>query len=248
MTAAAERNNTLERFREYQSVRSRELRNQLVEEHLELAQSLARRFAHRNEPLEDLEQVAVLGLVKAVDGYDPDRGVPFHAFAIPTIVGELRRYFRDRGWMVRVPRRMQELHLRLASLVADLSQRLGRSPTPREVAAEAGVDEEDVLVAMEAGNCYRPASLDSASNRRDSGEVERLGALDEQLEWVEDRSLLHELLHRLTPREQKILYLRFFEEKTQAEIAAEVGMSQMHVSRLLARSLRVLGCTDTDLT
>ncbi len=237
---------TLERFTEYRSTRARPLRNQLVEEHLPLAQSLAQRYANRREPLDDLQQVAVLGLLKAVDRFDPGRGVPFHGFAIPTIVGELRRHFRDRGWMVRVPRRLQELHLRLDPLVADLAQRLGRSPTAAEVAEAAGVDEEEVLQAMDAVSSYRPASLDAARRDQGSSSIEQLGSVDAELGSVEDRAVLVDLLGSLSSRERRILHLRFFEEKTQAEIAAEIGISQMHVSRILTRCLLVLGDTEVE--
>lgn len=229
---------TIERFREYRRTRDRDLRNQLVEEHIELARALARRFANRNEPLDDLEQVAMLGVLKAVERFDPEFGTPFAAYAVPTITGELRRYFRDHGWMVRVPRRIQNLHLQMGALVTELSQRLERSPTVAELAEAAGVDEEDVLEALEAANCYRPGALDASPSGNDP--AERVGAVDDDLESADDRVVLLPLLEQLPRQEQRILYLRYFEDMTQSEIAKDLGVSQMQVSRLLARSLATL--------
>ena len=150
----------LEKFVEYRRTRDRDLRNELVEEHMRLAEFLSRRFAHRGEPLDDLRQVALVGLLKAVERFEPDRGLQFSSFAMPTILGELKRHFRDRGWAVRVPRRVQELHLELDRTIATLSQELGRPPTPSEIADRAGVREEDVLESMEANSLYRLPSLD----------------------------------------------------------------------------------------
>jgi RNA polymerase sigma-B factor len=226
---------SLEPFREFRRTRDRALRNALVEQHSDIALSCARRFANRSEPLDDLQQVALLGLLKAVERFDPERGLPFAAFAVPTVLGELRRHFRDRGWMVRIPRRLQELHLRMDGLVSELAHHLGRSPTTSELAAAAGVDEEEVLEAMEVGQCYRPASLDTNASGTDPAAA--FGRPDDQLSGVEDRTTLLALLEHLPPREQRIVYMRFFEDRTQSEIAEAIGVSQMHVSRLLARSL-----------
>ena len=234
----------LDLFREYRRTRDRGLRNRLIEEHLSLAKALARRFANRSEPLDDLEQVAILGVLKAIERYDPERGTPFGAFAVPTVVGELRRHFRDRGWMVRVPRRVQDLHLRIGSVVSELSQRLGRSPTPREIADAAGVRVEDVLEALDAGNRYRPNSLDVAATGVDADS--RLGLADSELGSVDDRATLLQLLRRLPEREQRVMYMRYFEDMTQAEIADAIGVSQMHVSRLLTRSLDLLNRDDPE--
>jgi len=229
-------------FVEYRATGDRALRNQLVEEHVRLAEFLARRFAQRGEPIDDLRQVALLGLLKAVERFDPDRGVQFSSFATPTILGELKRHFRDRGWAVRVPRRIQELNLQLSETVATLSQDLGRSPTPAEIAQRAGVREEDVLESMEAGSLYRLASLDAKWSDDDSNSPgQQLGELDAELMGVDDRVTVAALLSRLPAREQRIVYLRFFEGLTQSEIAESVGLSQMHVSRLLVQSLRALG-------
>jgi RNA polymerase sigma-B factor len=227
-----------ERFRAYKRTRDRALRNALVEEHIELARALARRFANRNEPLDDLEQVAMLGVLKAVERFDPDRGTPFAAFAVPTALGELRRHFRDHGWMVRVPRRIQNLHLHMGALVTDLAQRLERSPTVTELADAAGVEEEDVLEALEAANCYRPSALEAPMGGGDP--AERVGLIDNELASADDRATLLPLLEQLPPQQQRIIYLRYFEDMTQAEIATEMGVSQMQVSRLLARSLSEL--------
>ncbi len=234
---------TYVRFAEYRRTGDRELRNQLVEEHMRLAEFLARRFSHRGESADDLRQVALVGLLKAVERFEPDRGLQFSSFATPTITGELKRHFRDRGWAVRVPRRVQELHLELDRTVADLSQELGRPPTPAEIAQRAGVLEEEVLESMEAGSLYRLASLDSGRSDDESAPspAQRLGELDQELAAVESRVAVGEMLAVLPDREQTIVYLRFFEGLTQSEIAERIGISQMHVSRLLARSLETLG-------
>lgn len=231
------------RFAEYRRKRDRTLRNALVEEHSEIADRLARRFARRGEPLDDLRQVALVGLLKAVERFDPGRGLHFVAFATPTVVGEIKRHFRDRGWMVRVPHRVQELHLPLDVTVGRMARTLGRSPTVDEITGEAHVSVEDVLEALEAGQLYRLESLDRdhrgmvvvAADRPDLGQV------DSALEAIADREALLQLLQRLPERERTILYLRYFEELTQAEISQRVGISQMHVSRLLTRSLDRLG-------
>ncbi len=237
------------RFAEYRRTRNRGLRNSLVEEHIAIAERLARRFTRRGEPLDDLRQVALVGLLKAVERFEPDRGLHFAAFATPTVVGEIKRHFRDRGWMVRVPRRVQELHLRLDGTVGRMAQVLGRAPTVEEIASETHADVEDVLEALEAGQLYRLESLDRdhrgvvivAAERAD------LGRSDPDLEAVADREALLQMLERLPERERTILYLRYFEELTQAEISDRVGISQMHVSRLLARTLDRLSSATTNL-
>jgi RNA polymerase sigma-B factor len=228
-----------ERFVEYQRTRDRRLRDELVEAHIPLARFLARRFDHRGESTDDLLQVALLGLLKAIERFDPTRGLQFSTFATPTIVGELKRHFRDKGWAVRVPRRMQELHLQLANAVGTLTQEHGRSPTPSDVAARLGVSEEAVLEAMEAGGLYRLTSLDGAATSDEDGTdlARMIGEDDPEFERVEQRSQLYELLGTLPERERAIVYLRFFDGLTQSEIAARIGISQMHVSRLLARSV-----------
>ena len=187
---------TYEKFSEYRRTGDRRLRNELVEEHMRLAEFLARRFAHRGEAADDLRQVALVGLLKAVERFEPDRGLQFSSFATPTITGELKRHFRDRGWAVRVPRRVQELHLELDRTVNELSQELGRPPTPAEIAQRAGVLEEDVLESMEAGSLYRLASIDAGRSDDESSPnpAQRLGEIDAELTAVDDRVAVSEML------------------------------------------------------
>lgn len=235
---AARRQELREMFTQFAASRDERVRAELVEAHIGLGEYLARRFSNRGEPLDDLVQVASMGLIKAVDRFEPERGLEFSTYATHTIVGELKRHFRDKGWAVRVPRRMQELHLRLNTLVSTLNQDLGRSPTIAEIATAAGVSEEEVLEAMEAGQAYRFTSLDAPVGGQDTGSLgSTLGEDDEGMEGVERRVALSPLIQQLPPRQQKILHLRFFEGLTQSEIATQLGISQMHVSRLLARSL-----------
>ena len=235
------------KFEEYAQTRERALRDELVTTHIGLAEYLARRFNNRGEPLDDLLQVASLGLLKAVDRFDPDRGLEFSTYATPTIVGELKRHFRDKGWAVRVPRRVQELHLRFGSVVGTLTQELGRSPTIPEIADAAKVSEEEVVEAIEAGHAYRLASLDAPAGGEDEGALaNKLGVEDQGLIDSEHRVALSPLIAKCPPREQMILHLRFFEGMTQSEIATRLGISQMHVSRLLARSLTQLREASTE--
>ncbi|MFF6969757.1 RNA polymerase sigma factor SigF [Streptomyces tsukubensis] len=218
-----------------------ELRNRLVRMHLPLVEHLARRFRNRGEPLDDLTQVATIGLIKSVDRFDPERGVEFSTYATPTVVGEIKRHFRDKGWAVRVPRRLQELRLALTTATAELSQLHGRSPTVHELAERLGISEEEVLEGLESANAYSTLSLDVPDTDDESPAVaDTLGAEDEALEGVEYRESLKPLLEDLPPREKRILLLRFFGNMTQSQIAQEVGISQMHVSRLLARTLAQL--------
>jgi RNA polymerase sigma-B factor len=239
----AARHGVDERFVIYRHTRQRRLRDELVEEHAGLARLLARRFANRGETTDDLVQVALVGLLKAVERFDPGRGFQFSTFATPTILGELKRHFRDHGWAVRVPRSVQDLRLELGRIVAALGQERGQSPTPAEVAERAGVSEEEVLEAMEAGSLYRLSSLDQPASHDDkeaNGLAARLGDDDPGFEQIEHRAELDELLGTLPDRERRIVELRFFEGMTQSEIAERVGVSQMHVSRLLTRSLELL--------
>lgn len=224
----------------YHRTRDLEIRDQLVAANLRLALHLARRFSNRGVSLDDLEQVASLGLLRAIDRFDPERGLEFSTFATPTIIGELKRHFRDKGWSVRVPRRVQELHIRLNTIVADLTHQLGRSPTITELASAARASEEEVLEAMEAAQAYRSHSIDSPAPTDPNGTDSHLGVDDLGLFQAENRLLVEELLAHLAPREQLLLRLRFYEEMTQQEIADRLGVSQMHVSRLLARCLEDL--------
>jgi RNA polymerase sigma-B factor len=218
------------------------VRDELVEMHLPLVEYLARRFRNRGEPLDDLVQVATIGLIKSVDRFDLDRGVEFSTYATPTIVGEIKRHFRDKGWAIRVPRRLQELKLSLTKATSELSQKLGRSPTVGELAGHLGMSEEEVLEGLESANAYSAVSLDAPDGGDEDAPAvaDTLGIQDEGLEGVEYRESLKPLLERLPPREKKILLLRFFGNMTQSQIAAELGISQMHVSRLLARTLASL--------
>jgi RNA polymerase sigma-B factor len=218
------------------------LRGELVELHLPLVEYLARRFRNRGEWLDDLTQVATIGLIKSIDRFDLSRGVEFSTYATPTIVGEIKRHFRDKGWAVRVPRRLQELKLALTKAISDLAQRLGRAPTVAELASHLQMSEEEVLEGLESANAYSTVSLDAPdSGDEDAPAVaESLGMLDDALEGVEYRESLKPLLEQLPPREKRILMLRFFGNMTQSQIATELGISQMHVSRLLARTLTQL--------
>ncbi|MBV9794716.1 MAG: RNA polymerase sigma factor SigF [Actinobacteria bacterium] len=218
------------------------IRGTLVELHLPLVEYLARRFRNRGEWLDDLTQVATIGLIKSIDRFDLERGVEFSTYATPTIVGEIKRHFRDKGWAVRVPRRLQELKLSLTKAIGELAQREGRAPTVSELAAHLQMSEEEVLEGLESANAYSTVSLDAPdSGDEDAPAVaDSLGIVDEALEGVEYRESLKPLLERLPPREKKILLLRFFGNLTQSQIAAELGISQMHVSRLLARTLTQL--------
>jgi len=232
------------KFAEFAADRTPELRAELIEAHVGLAEYLARRFGNRGEPLDDLIQVASIGLLKAVDRFDPERAVEFSTYATHTIVGELKRHFRDKGWAVRAPRRMQELYLRIGKIISTASQEMGRSPTVAEIAKEAEVTEEEVLEALEAGQAYRFASLDApaGSGGDESGDTvgSQMGSADSGLVDAERRATMDPLLATLPAREQSILRLRFYEDLTQSEIADRLGISQMHVSRLLSRSLAKL--------
>jgi RNA polymerase sigma-B factor len=218
-------------------------RDGLVALHLPLVEHCARRFRNRGEPFEDLVQVGTIGLIKSIDRFDLERGVEFSTYATPTIIGEIKRYFRDKGWAIRVPRRLQELRMQIGSTTADLTQTLGRSPTPRELAATIGCTVEEIIEGIESSNAYSTLSLDATDDGGEDGGVSMLdliGLDDEELEQIEIRESIKPLLEALPSREKRILLLRFFKNKTQSEIAAEIGVSQMHVSRLLSRTLEQL--------
>ena len=220
----------------------RRARDELVTMHLPLVQFLARRFRDRGEPLEDLVQVGTIGLIKSVDRFDPARGVEFSTYATPTIVGEIKRHFRDKGWAIRVPRRLQELRMSIGRATAELSQRSGRAPTIAELAAHLGISDEEVIEGLEGAQAYSTSSLDRPIGGDDDAPLlaDRLGDTDPELESIEYRESLKPLLAALPSRERRILALRFFHGMTQSQIAEEVGISQMHVSRLLAKSLATL--------
>ncbi len=238
-----DRGKTYALFIEYRESSDPEIRDELVRMYLNLVEYLARRFKSRGEPLDDLIQVGTIGLIKAIDRFDIERAVEFTTYATPTIVGELKRYFRDKGWAIRVPRRLQELNLQVNQIVNGLTQELRRTPTINEIADKLGVTSEEVIEAMETSEAYNFISLDGDLST-ESGEnfslLEYIGENDKQLVGLEDRASLAAALKDLTPQEQKILYLRFFRGLTQTEIASELDISQMHVSRLLRRTLQVL--------
>jgi RNA polymerase sigma-B factor len=218
-------------------------RNELVALHMPLVRFLAQRYRNRGEMIDDVIQVGSVGLIKSVDRFDRTRGVAFSTFATPTILGEIRRHFRDRTWMVRVPRPLQDLKARLSAAREDLSQQLGRSPTIAEIAAFLELTEEQVLDGLEAANAYSAISIEAPSDGESSIGLAieaRLGVIDEGLDLVERRQCVAPLLDALPERERRIIFLRFFRDMTQSEIAAELGISQMHVSRLLTRTLAQL--------
>jgi RNA polymerase sigma-B factor len=235
----AHRQELRNKFEEFARTRDEGLRAELIEAHVGLAEHLARRFTHRGEPYDDLVQVSSLGLIKAVDRFDPERGVEFTTYATKTILGELKRHFRDKGWAIRAPRRIQELYLQLGQAVAMLSQQYGRSPTIKELVKETGASEDEVIEAMEAGQAYRSASLDSAGPDEE-GIGARLGVETGDFGDAEWRAVLRPHIDALPERDRMILKLRFVEGLTQSEIANRVGISQMHVSRLLGKSLVAL--------
>lgn len=218
------------------------LRDHVIEAWLPLAQHLANRFTGRGEPTDDLFQTATVGLIKAVDKFDPERGVEFAAYAIPTIIGEIKRHFRDRTWDIRVPRRLQELRLNLSEATSTLLQSLGRSPTVADLAGHLGISEEEVLDGLEGARAYNAVSLSTPTTDGDRATElgDLLGAEDAEFELAELRVALGPALAALDPREQRILTLRFYGNMTQSQIAEQIGVSQMHVSRLLARALAKL--------
>ncbi len=217
------------------------VRDELVEMHLPLVEYLARRFRNRGEPLDDLVQVATIGLIKSIDRFDVERGVEFSTYATPTIVGEIKRHFRDKGWAIRVPRRLQELKLSLTKATSELSQRNGRSPTIRELAEHLEMTEEGVLEGLESANAYSAVSLDAPDSDESTATIaDSLGTEDDALYDVEYREALRPMLEQLPTREKRIILLRFFRGMTQSQIATELGISQMHVSRLLGRTLAQL--------
>jgi len=233
-----------------------EARERLIEQYLPLVRSLARRYSYRGEQLEDLVQVGCIGLIKAIDRFDVDRGVELTTYATPNIIGEIKRHFRDKSWSIRVPRGLQELNVTLSKLIEELTVQLERSPTIPELAKAASVEEEEVLEALETGQAYSTLSLSAPSSGDDNEDLdplESLGELEPEYEVSEDRAVLAPGLRVLDERERKILHLRFYDGLTQSQIAQQVGISQMHVSRLIRRSLEKMRAeiatdtTDTEL-
>jgi RNA polymerase sigma-B factor len=227
-------------LRRYHEAGDLQAREQLIEQYMSLVRSLARRYSYRGEQLEDLVQIGAIGLIKAIDRFDLERGVELTTYATPNIIGEIKRHFRDKGWAVRVPRGLQELNVQLSRLVEQLTVQLARSPTIPELAKAAGVEEEQVLEALESGRAYTSLSLSVGGGGGDDDDLdplESLGTEEHQYEVSEDRAVLAPGFKALDERERKILQLRFFDGLTQTQIAQQVGISQMHVSRLIRRSL-----------
>jgi RNA polymerase sigma-B factor len=227
-------------LRRYHEDGDLQAREQLIEQYMSLVRSLARRYSYRGEQLEDLVQIGAIGLIKAIDRFDLERGVELTTYATPNIIGEIKRHFRDKGWSVRVPRGLQELNVQLSRLVEQLTVQLARSPTIPDLAKAAGVEEEEVLEALESGRAYTSLSLSVGGGGGDDDDLdplESLGTEEHQYEVSEDRAVLAPGFKALDERERKILQLRFFEGLTQSQIAQQVGISQMHVSRLIRRSL-----------
>ena len=227
----------LRRYHEHGDLQARE---QLIEQYMSLVRSLARRYAYRGEQFDDLVQIGAIGLIKAIDRFDINRGVELTTYATPNIIGEIKRHFRDRSWAVRVPRGLQELNVQLSKLIEQLTVQLSRSPTIPELAQAAGVEEEAVLEALESGRAYSSLSLSQGTGQEDGDEIdplESLGEIEHEYEVSEDRAVLAPGFRVLEPRERTILHLRFFEGLTQSQIAQQVGISQMHVSRLIRRAL-----------
>jgi RNA polymerase sigma-B factor len=238
-TAPTEKVATRQLLRAYRDEGDMRARDLLIEQELPLVRALAHRYAGRGEHLEDLIQVGSIGLIKAIDRFDLERGVDLRTYAIPTILGELKRHFRDKGWAVHVPRRLKDLHVTLNQLVEELGATLGRSPTIAELADACQVDEEEVVEALEIRQAYSPAvSLSGTGDfDEDVDMIEFLGAEDPGYDATDDRALIQPGVETLDERERTILRLRFYEGMTQSQIAGELGISQMHVSRLIRRSL-----------
>ena len=227
----------LRRYHEHGDLAARE---QLIEQYMSLVRSLARRYSYRGEQFEDLVQIGAIGLIKAIDRFDLDRGVELTTYATPNIIGEIKRHFRDRGWSVRVPRGLQELNIQLSRLLEEKTVEFGRSPTIAELAEAAGTEEEEVLEALESGRAYSSVSLSAAGEGDEDGDLDPLdsiGTEEPQYEISEEWAVLEPGFRALDERERRILHLRFFNGLTQSQIAQQVGISQMHVSRLIRRAL-----------
>jgi RNA polymerase sigma-B factor len=217
-------------------------REQLVERFLPLARQLARRYQRASEPLDDLHQVASMGLIKAIDRFDPEREIAFSSYAVPTILGEIKRHFRDRTWAVRVPRDLQELSLKVDKAVGELSEDLHRQPSVAEIGEAVGADEEDVLDALQAGGAYRAVSFEAPRGGNGGDDdittlAESIGVDEDGFDRAEERATIARLMTKLSPREREVLRMRFEEDMTQAEIGAVIGVSQMQVSRVIRQAL-----------
>jgi len=230
-------------FREFKETRDPRLRERLIELHQNLVRYLASKFANRGEPLEDLIQVGMIGLINAIDRYEPDGATKIYTYATPTLLGEIRRYFRDKAWSLKVPRRLQELNQAATKVAEELTQKLGHPPTIQEIAKKLGTTEEETIEAMELGSAYEAISLDSKVEQEDDSPLslgEFLGGVDLSLENIEMYDDIKRAIEQLDPREKAIIYYRFFRNMSQTEVAKRLNISQMHVSRLQQRALRKL--------
>ena len=238
---AWDKERTRELFRLYKEKGDEEARGQLIVSHLNLVRFLASKFKNRGEPLDDLVQVGTIGLIKAIDRFDPERGLEFTTYATPTILGEIKRHFRDKGWSIRVPRRLQELSAKVNQATEELTVELQRSPSVEEIAAKLGVSAEEILEAMESSGAYTSVSLEAGGTSEDDEApalIDRLGSVDEDLDASDDRMVIDDAIRDFSPREQEIVRMRFIDGLTQVEIAKRLGVSQVQVSRLLRRTLR----------
>ena len=238
---AWDKERTHELFRLYKEKGDEEARDQLIVSHLNLVRFLASKFKNRGEPLDDLVQVGTIGLIKAIDRFDPERGLEFTTYATPTILGEIKRHFRDKGWSIRVPRRLQELSAKVNQATDELTVELQRSPSVEEIAAKLGVGAEEILEAMESSGAYTSVSLEAGGSSEDDEApalIDRLGSVDEDLDASDDRMVIDDAISDFSPREQEIVRMRFIDGLTQVESAKRLGVSQVQVSRLLRRTLR----------
>lgn len=241
-TPAWDKDRTRKLFAQYQEIHDSEVRDQLIVSHLNLVRFLASKFKNRGEPLDDLIQVGTIGLIKAIDRFDPSRGLEFTTYATPTIMGEIKRHFRDKGWSVRVPRRLQELSAKVNQVTDELTTELQRSPSIDEIAKKLGVSVDEVLEAMESSGAYSSVPLEGGGSLVDGDEapsiIDQYITEDEALAGSDDRIVLEDAIADFSPREQEIIRMRFVEGLTQVEIAEKLGISQVQVSRLLRRTLK----------
>ncbi|SES89450.1 RNA polymerase, sigma 37 subunit, RpsB/SigB [Olsenella sp. KH3B4] len=239
--AAWDKDRTRELFRQYKATGDPDVRDQLIVSHLNLVRFLASKFKNRGEPLDDLIQVGTIGLIKAIDRFDPSRGLEFTTYATPTILGEIKRHFRDKGWSVRVPRRLQELSAKVNQANDELTNELSRSPSVEEIAKRVGASVDDVLEAMESSSAYSSVPLEGGGSSDDDDApsvIDHYATEDEDLAASDDRIVLEDAIRGFSPREKDVIRMRFFEGMTQVEIAQRLGISQVQVSRLLRRTLR----------
>lgn len=239
---AWDKQRTRELFALYKEQGDEDARNELVMSHLNLVRFLASKFKNRGEPLDDLVQVGTIGLIKAIDRFDPERGLEFTTYATPTILGEIKRHFRDKGWSVRVPRRLQELSSKVNQATDELTKELQRTPSTEEVASKLGVTVEEVLEAMESSSAYSSVPLESGGSDDDDAPavIDRYASVDQDLAASDDRMVIEDTIKEFSPREQEVIRMRFNDNLTQVEIAKRLGVSQVQVSRLLRRTLKKL--------